>query len=40
VKRAGRVGIATWIGLLVGTAIKVAVVFTMLGVFVATLLLN
>ena len=39
-KRAGRVGIATWIGLLVGTAIKVAVVFTMLGVFVATLLLN
>jgi len=40
VKRAGRVGIATWIGLLVGTAIKVAVVFTMLGVFVATLLLS
>lgn len=40
VKRAGRVGIATWIGLLVGTAIKVAVVFTMLGVFAATLLLN
>lgn len=39
-RRAGRVGIATWIGLLVGTAIKVAVVFTMLGVFVATLLLN
>ena len=40
VKRAGRVGLATWVGLLVGTAIKVAVVFTMLGVFVATLLLN
>jgi uncharacterized protein YqgC (DUF456 family) len=37
--RAGRVGVATWIGLLVGTAIKIAVVFTMVGVFVAALLI-
>ncbi len=37
--RAGRVGVATWIGLLVGTAVKVAVVFTMVGVFVAALLI-
>jgi hypothetical protein len=39
VKRAGMVGIATWIGLLLGTALKVAIVFTMLGVFVAALIL-
>jgi uncharacterized protein YqgC (DUF456 family) len=36
--RAGRVGIATWIGLAVGTAIKVAIAFTMVGVFIAALL--
>ena len=39
VKRAGRVGLATWIGMIVGTAVKVAVVFTMLGVFIGALLL-
>lgn len=39
VMRAGRVGLATWIGMIVGTAVKVAVVFTMLGVFVGALLL-
>lgn len=39
VKRAGRVGLATWVGMIVGTAVKVAVVFTMLGVFVGALLL-
>jgi hypothetical protein len=33
------VGIATWLGLLVGTAVKVAIVFTMVGVFVAALIL-
>ncbi len=38
-RRAGRVGIATWLGLLVGTAVKVAIVFTMVGVFVADLIL-
>jgi uncharacterized protein YqgC (DUF456 family) len=35
--RAGKVGLATWIGTLVGTALKVAIVFAMLGVFVAAL---
>ena len=37
--RAGRVGIATWIGLLVGAVAKLAIVFTMVGVFVAALLI-
>jgi len=37
--RAGRVGVATWIGMLVGTAAKVAIVFAMVGVFVAALLI-
>jgi len=36
--RAGRVGVATWIGLLVGTVVKVAVAFTMIGIFAAALL--
>jgi uncharacterized protein YqgC (DUF456 family) len=36
-RRAGRVGIATWIGLLLGTVAKVAIVFAMLGVFAAAL---
>jgi uncharacterized protein YqgC (DUF456 family) len=37
--RAGKVGLATWIGLLAATAAKIAIVFTMLGIFVAALLL-
>ncbi|HZA94498.1 MAG TPA: DUF456 family protein [Burkholderiaceae bacterium] len=37
--RAGKVGAATWFGLLVGTAIKLAIAFTMVGVFVAALAL-
>ncbi len=37
--RAGKVGAATWFGLLVGTAIKLAIAFTMVGVFVAALVL-
>jgi len=37
--RAGRVGVATWLGVLLGTAAKVAIVFAMIGVFVAALLL-
>ena len=37
-RRAGTVGVATWLGLLVGTAIKVAIVFAMIGAFVAALL--
>lgn len=38
-RRAGTVGVATWLGLLIGTAIKVAIVFAMLGAFVVALLL-
>jgi uncharacterized protein YqgC (DUF456 family) len=37
-RRAGRIGVATWIGLAVGTAVKVAVAFTMVGVFLVALL--
>jgi uncharacterized protein YqgC (DUF456 family) len=37
-RRAGKVGIATWIGLLLGTAAKVAIVFAMVGIFVFALL--
>ena len=35
--RAGKIGAATWFGLLVGTAIKLAIAFTMVGVFIAAL---
>jgi uncharacterized protein YqgC (DUF456 family) len=38
VGRAGKVGIATWIGLLLGTVAKVAIVLTMVGIFVFALL--
>jgi uncharacterized protein YqgC (DUF456 family) len=36
-RRAGAVGLATWVATLVGTAVKVALVFAMIGVFVAAL---
>ena len=36
-RRAGHVGIATWLGLLIGTAAKVAIVFAMIGLFVLAL---
>ena len=36
-RRAGTVGIATWIGLLLGTAAKIAIVFAMIGIFIAAL---
>ena len=32
-RRASKVGFATWVGLLVGTAVQVAIVFTMVGAF-------
>lgn len=32
-KNAAKVGIATWLGLLVGTVLKIAIVFMMLGIF-------
>jgi uncharacterized protein len=38
-RRAGKVGLATWLGLLLGTAAKVAIVFAMVGVFIVALLL-
>ena len=37
--RAGKVGLATWLGLLLGTVVKIAIAFTMIGVFVAALLI-
>ena len=37
--RAGKVGAATWFGLLVATAVKLAIAFTMIGVFVAALVI-
>lgn len=39
-QRAARVGLATWVGLLVGTVAKVVLVFTMVGVFVGALLIG
>jgi len=38
VRRAGTVGLATWIGLLLGTAAKVAIACAMVGIFVVALL--
>ena len=37
--RAGKVGLATWLGLLLGTIVKIAIAFTMVGLFVAALLI-
>jgi len=37
--KAGRIGLATWVGLLVGTVLKLAIVFTMVGVFVVAIVL-
>ena len=37
-RRAGKVGLATWIGMLLGTTVKVAIVFVMVGIFVFALL--
>jgi uncharacterized protein YqgC (DUF456 family) len=36
--RAGKVGLATWVGLLVGAVLKLAIVFAMLGIFIAALI--
>ncbi|MGH8195036.1 MAG: DUF456 domain-containing protein [Woeseiaceae bacterium] len=40
VTRSTHVGVATWIGLLFGTLAKVALSFTMLGIFVGALLIS
>ncbi len=37
VQRAGTVGVATWLGMLVGTVLKVVIVFVMLGLFLLEL---
>ncbi len=39
INRSARVGIATWIGLLFGTLAKIALSFTMLGIFVGAILI-
>ena len=39
-RQAAKVGLATWLGLLVGTVVKLVLVFMMIGIFVATLLLT
>ena len=38
--RAGQVGLATWIGMLVGTVVKLAIVAMMIGIFAGALLLG
>jgi hypothetical protein len=37
--RAGKVGAATWFGLVIAAVVKLAVAFTMVGVFIAALLI-
>ena len=39
-EQAGRVGIATWLGLIFGTLVKIAIAFAMLGIFVFAYLLG
>ena len=39
-RQAAKVGLATWLGLLVGTVVKLVLVFMMIGIFVAALLLS
>ena len=38
-RRAGRAGLAAWIGFLIGAVVKVAIAFTMLAIFLAALFL-
>lgn len=37
--RAGQVGLAAWIGFLIGTAVKIALAFSMIAIFLAALFL-
>jgi uncharacterized protein len=39
-KQAAKVGFATWLGLIVGTIVKLVLVFMMIGIFLASLLLT
>jgi uncharacterized protein YqgC (DUF456 family) len=36
-RHAGKVGLGTWVGLLIGTAVQVAIVFAMIGAFAVAL---
>ena len=36
--QAGRVGVGTWIGIVIGSAVKLSILFSMIGVFVAAYL--
>jgi uncharacterized protein len=38
-KRAGRAGVAAWIGFAIGTAVKVALAFSMIAIFIAAYLI-
>jgi uncharacterized protein YqgC (DUF456 family) len=38
-KRAGRAGVAAWIGFAIGTAVKVSLAFVMVGIFLAAMFL-
>ena len=39
-ERAAKVGVATWLGMLLAVAVKIALVFTMLGVFALAYFIN
>ncbi len=39
-RQAAKVGFATWLGLLIGTVVKLVLVFMMIGIFAAALLIN
>ena len=39
-RQAAKVGLATWLGLLIGTVVKLVLAFMMIGIFVAALLLS
>ncbi|MND09213.1 hypothetical protein D3C83_323670 [compost metagenome] len=38
-RRAGKAGIAAWIGFAIGTAVKVGIAFAMIGIFAAAMFL-
>lgn len=38
--QAGKVGLATWLGIIIGVAAKLGIAFLMVGIFVASYLLN
>ena len=39
-RQAAKVGLATWLGLLIGTVVKLVLVFMMIGIFIVVLLLT